>query len=136
MVNLIADPNPDPVYWDYFVLKSIELYRGTARLQVRLLCEEDAEGWRFYARCDDTWLFYLDPYAKLLLESQRDLSVETPHIPIYRDSTGRAHFCLRGAEADYPYLRVHKAFDLSGPWFRKRFKDGTAALAPFIKQPT
>lgn len=134
MVQGLAEPVPDSIAWEYVSLKAIELHPGTRRSQLRLLCEDDAAGASYYVHCDDTWLFYVEPYAKLLLDSQDDLSVETPQVPVYRDSSGRLHFSLAGAECDYPYLKVAKAYSLSGvPGWSLNAAPG---LIPFRKRPT
>lgn len=133
MVNSQSMPILDRVTWEYVVLHSIELRRGAGGLTVRLICQDDAGGWTYAVHCDECRILYLDPYAQLLLASRTDLSVETPQVPVYRDSNGRLHLDLRGAEADYPYLRLERKFSLSDPGSLKRLREATPALAHFLK---
>lgn len=131
MVTCQVSPVPDEIKWEYRVLKAIEVSSAGARL----VCQDDDGGWTFHVYCDDFWLLYLEPYAELLLASKQDLSVETPHVPVYADANGRFHFCPNGAEADYPYLRLERKFMMSGPWVRKRFNPASV-LGQFVKKAT
>lgn len=133
MVTCKTTPILDTISWEYALLKEIELAQTAHGPQVRLTCEDEEQGWAFHVYCDECWLLYLDPYARLLLDATSDLSVERPHIPIYRDSSGRYHFSLTGAEADYPYLRLERKLRLSEPWVRKRTLQSDTALLSFAK---
>jgi hypothetical protein len=102
-------PSTSPaITWEYLPLLDIEVTSGLVRPQARLLCEEDEGGWMSAVFCDDSHLFYLEPYAALLHDWRQDnTAVERPVIPIYR-SEGRLYLSLSGAELDYPELREER----------------------------
>lgn len=134
-----AAHHPPTISWEYVPLLDIEVTTGVARDQARLLCEEDEGGWMSSVCCNDTYLFYLTPYADLLSAWLQDKSaVERPVVPIYR-SGGRLYFSLSGAEHDYPELLHERARRFSRSPFtslKATNLSATAALHQFRKAPT
>lgn len=119
-----------PITWEYLPLLDIEVTPGVARDQARLLCEEDEGGWMSSAICDDTYLFYLEPYAALLSDWLQDKSaMERPVVPVYR-SEGRLYFCLTGAEHDYPELRYERTHRFFSNTYKTHGQTARAITAP------
>jgi hypothetical protein len=71
---------------------------------IRLICEDD-DGLPLEALADEKRLNHLEPYYKLLQQSQENTAYETPVIPVFLDQSNHLRFSWRTAEQDYPELK-------------------------------